>query len=138
MMGYQSIFVGLNEFVGCTDVINIDGNSLFSFSSVRPEMLINLSIPAPALGIRLDARDNKPLTLAGEFRIEKISAGVKVFWKSTAVLKAEDRPDGVHVEFDFRPLGLDMWTDSGVLNLGASKLMNNRIEHAGTGIAIGA
>jgi len=138
MTGSTSIFVGSNEFVDCTDIISIGGTSLFSFSRVEPSLLITVSIPAPALGIRLEARDNVPVTMKDDFRVDAGASRVEAFWRGTSILLAEHRPEGVRVEFDFRPLGLDLWTENGALNIGGSKLVNNRIQHAGTGIAIGA
>ncbi len=137
MSSAPTVFVGTNKFVECGVIISLQGTPLFSFPAVQPELVLEVSMQAPAIGKRLKGSSAKSRGTPKDLAFRTGGTRVEALWKKTRLLSAELLDDGIHVELDLRPIGLAVWTDRGALHIGGSELVNNVIERSGTGIAIG-
>ena len=133
----KSVFVGSNEFVGCADFISIKGKSLFSFGSSPAPTTVELSIPSPKYGTEIRVSHSNAATMTEHLLTTVKAAEFRVTWDGQKIFSAVFAGNEILVEMDFRSLGLDIWTESGVLHIGQARLSKNRFNHAGTGISIG-
>jgi hypothetical protein len=133
----KSVFVGSNEFVRCANLISIKGKSLFSFGFPPAPTTVDLNIPSPTYETEIRVKNSSPVTMTEHLLTAVKSEEFIATWDGQQIFTAVFAGNEILVEMDFRPLDLDIWTESGVLRIGQARLSKNRFNHAGTGRSIG-
>ncbi|MBI5886170.1 MAG: hypothetical protein HZB85_06270 [Deltaproteobacteria bacterium] len=163
----MKISIGTNIFDDCESQITIAGVSLFSIKNKLPVMinqwipfeppLITFKITSPPAKNSISVVDNK--VQSGNVTVDTSSITVKIYYDTIGHALALDSVDNpnVHnvehegrvifridnklgnafVQFDLRPLGLNIFADEASLKIEGATFAHNTFKKLKTGIAIG-
>jgi hypothetical protein len=133
------VIIGGNEFVDCANVLVLRGEPLLRIAS--EPLRVTLITPAGWPDHQSVAlRENVLLTGKPKARIVGSGNAVVLLVKEISVVTAvadELEPQVIRTAVDLRPLGIQVFSDSSGLHVGANVFSGNRVSSAATAISLG-
>lgn len=133
----KSLILGTNRFEGCEHIIALRGTPILSAVIRGGQPVVSLTLQGGPTGQSVRVQDNR--VMEGPLTVDSAREGrVTVRMGEIAIVSAQVQNENtLHIEVDFRALGLNIYTDRSALHIGGATLSGNVVRGSRTAINVG-
>ena len=130
-----TVVLGNNRIENCAHVLSVGGDPLLSVGMQEGQPVVNISLTPAHDGTLVQVRDNE--VVEGPLVVEHEEGCVRIVQDRLTVVHARVAgDDSIEIAIDFRQLGLNVYSEPGVLHVGGARLSGNVIGNCTTAINI--
>lgn len=132
-----TLVIGTNRFEDCEHVFAMRGTPLFSASIRDDQPVVTLNLRGATSAGSIQVRDNT--VVEGPLVVESDPEGPTTVRSGefTVVHAQLEGEDTLRIAVDFRPIGLNIYTEGGALHVGGATLSGNVIRDCNIAINLG-
>jgi len=132
-----TLVIGSNRFEDCEHVFAMRGTPLFSAGIRGDQPVVTLSLQGAASSGSIQVRDNT--VVEGPLVVESDPGGsTRVRSGESTVVHAKlEGENTLRIMVDFRPIGLNVYTENGALHVGGATLSGNILRGCEIAINLG-